>query len=143
MGRVPKKQNNMREIKFIGKRVDNGEWVYGDLIHGVGGKAGKTFILPIVLNLAYLPGCHPLDGYEVIPETVGQFTGLTDKNGVEIYEGDIVNSKLTCEKYKVYYNESEVVFVGSPLTSGYETECWLNSALEVVGNIHNNPELLK
>ena len=77
----------MRPIKFKGKRVDNGEFVDGDLIHGVNHKSGKMYILPIrggVMALGH--GLDPMDGYEVVPETVCQLIKVV--NGVEIYEGD-------------------------------------------------------
>ena len=83
-----------RPFLFRAKRADNGEFVEGDLIHGVSVKKGKMYILPIVSNLAYLKGCDPLDGYEVTPETVTQFTGITDKNGIKVFEGDIVKHKF-------------------------------------------------
>lgn len=75
------------EYLFRGKTI-GGKWVEGDLIHGVRHKKGQLFILPIVDNLANCPGADPLDGYSVIPSTVGMWTGKTDKNGKRIFCGD-------------------------------------------------------
>ena len=126
----------MRTIKFRGKDIISGELVYGDLIHGVGSKAGKCFILPLQVNLAYVKNCDPLDGVEVDPETVGQFTGLLDKNGKEIFEHDIVQGISKNAVYEVFYNQD---------LCGFSTKIGLVGLLEctVIGNAIDNPELLK
>jgi len=93
-----------RLSKFRGKCTKSGDWVYGDLIHGVGHKSGNIYILPRVINLAGVKHCDPLDGVKVIPETVGQFTSLFDKNGVEVFEGDIIchnDKRFVCAWSKV------------------------------------------
>lgn len=73
-----------QKILFKGQRVDNGELVCGDVIHGVGPKHGQMFILPIAH--IYPKDCHSLDGYEVIPETVERL--VHEENGIEYFTGD-------------------------------------------------------
>ena len=129
----------MREILFRGKRVGNGEWVYGFYL-----------ILPrgervILSNKGYT---------HVDPETVGQFIGLTDKNGKKIFEGDIVKTwRNTIGKIEFgqYWDEEiEEDFYGYAWIGKDEYGESITLSLdkrwnghEVIGNIHDNPELLE
>lgn len=121
----------MREILFRGKRVDNGELVESDSIMPIKGQNPRLWV--------------EFEGWvEVIPETVGQFTGLTDKNGKKIFECDIVKGCWNTV-FVVYYDECYLQF-RARTNSGYESEIDYygnSSKLEVIGNIHDNPEILK
>ena len=131
----------MREIKFRGKRVDNGEWIYGFYWHNTNTETSRITIL--TESSLYID-------IEVIPETVGQFTGLIDKNGKEIYEGDVVRyddisdlGESLGEVAVVEYMYEQCCF--DPLAIGYGG-CYYSRYIEnteVIGNIHDNPELLK
>lgn len=119
----------MREILFRGKRKLGNEWIEGSL-------HTEKFID----DEEYL--CCEICQCDVYPETVGQYTGLTDKNGKKIFEGDI------CQ-HRSYYSDNIVIsvvtytdgqFLAMPdKNSGFN----LSDKLEVIGNIHDNPELLK
>lgn len=115
----------MREIKFRGKRLDNGEWAYGDLHI-------RTPFPHIHSEIDY--GKVNID-----PHTVGQFTGLHDKNGKEIYEGDIVRYDMGGECEVSYCIGGG--FAGFDLSPAFHNEHQLTD-VEVIGNIHDNPELL-
>ena len=126
----------MRPIKFRGKDRRTGKWFYGNLY--VKDIYGRTHICTTKR------GCFDID-----PETVGQFTGLMDKNGNEIYEGDIVkwsNGMLYAVKFwdGMFYASieecNEGILGGFPLHRLIEYEY---GGCEIVGNIHDNTELLK
>lgn len=116
----------MREILFRGKRVDNGEWVYGDLEHN--GKNIPKWV----------------DGEEVIPETVWQYTGLKDKNGNKIFEGDIIKGSWNTV-FGVYFDEDYLQYRAKEKSgSHHEIDYYGESyRLEVIGNVYDNPELLE
>ena len=129
----------MREILFRGKKIDGGEWIEGNYIFEDFDRVGIHQIGTIIQ-------CF------VIPETLGQFTGLTDKNGVKIFEGDIVrrfNGRgQEVMRYAVKWNTDCCMFV---LMSEYtylgeydsDFTVFYGEDLEVVGNVHDNLEFMK
>lgn len=157
----------MRDYLFRGKRIDNGEWITGFYVHYDDTKDNHKD------DCDYIVGIHTGEHFpffEVIPETVGQFTGLSDKNGKKIFEGDIVTEnsgdvRLLCDINKkknhigvVKFGEHSVpsddpfewgeaygffidgeVFTPAISEYGY----YHDYDLEVIGNIYDNPELLK
>jgi uncharacterized phage protein (TIGR01671 family) len=130
----------MRTIKFRGKCAISGDWVYGDLIHGVGHKDGNLYILPNRVNLAYVKHCDPLDGVRVAPESVGQFVGLHDRNGKEIYDGDVARDLNTVFKIIWFKGRFDFERISGAFQYPYFGDnC---NRMEVIGNIYENPELL-
>lgn len=124
----------MREILFRGKRLDNGELVDGNLF--VSDTDGRTYILAgsRITTIEW----------EVDPSTIGQYTGLVDKNGKWIFEGDIVKSIETKETGVVQFfpeHSAFMVWCKSSNEVGFLYE--YTSIAEVIGNIHDNPELLE
>ncbi|MFT4170611.1 MAG: YopX family protein [Dysgonomonas sp.] len=129
----------MRQIKFKGKRISDGVWLYGDLMH-----LEKDF-KPLIKIIDW-----STKDQEVDPDTVSQFTGLTDKNGNEIYEGDrcIINfcfsfyNKIAIVYYKDarFYLDDKHPEGNLPLSAFVDSK--RNSSIEIIGNIHDNPELL-
>lgn len=124
----------MREIKFRGKRLDNGEWVYGDYHHRAG---GTHCIIDMQPNFQ---GKVVYVVIQVDAETVGQFIGLRDKNGKEIYFGDIVRNKYGDTGKVVWFPDCSIRIDWG---GGDIHFIDLDLELEVVGNIYDNPELLE
>lgn len=135
----------MREILFRGKSIETNEWEYGDLI--IPDWKNKYLYEQVMLIKERDSGCE----IEVVPETVGQFTGLIDKNGTKIFEGDIVTTKFFGKDFGnvCNFNEYDIFqiiyyqarFCTESIRRRFEMDD--RAKYEVIGNIHDNPELLK
>lgn len=135
----------MRTIKFRGKASHNGEWLYGDLIniHGEYHILGEDDMRE--------DGHHVTQDSDrptwVEPDTIGQFTGLLDKNGKEIYEGDIIQftkgwkRKSKTDEWQKDNQIAEVIYFGAEFNIAQIASC--SDVIEVLGNIYDNPELLE
>lgn len=122
----------MREILFRGKSILTEEWLYGGIVH----HADDYFMVDSTSNMGYL------DPELVMPETVGQYTGLTDKNGVKIFEGDIVSISKEDERGVVRWEDSDAAYVigcDDNIDLSFLENLW-GIDVEVIGNIHDNPE---
>ena len=121
-----------REIEFRGLTIGRNKWVFGSLILN----KDSAHIYPIATNT----------NYNVIPETVGEFTGLHDKYGNKIFEGDIIKNTLGLERifYVVFNLGSFIGVYPNHKNYNYNLTCWANPNphIEVIGNIYNNPGLI-
>lgn len=131
----------MREILFRAKREDNGEWVYGYYVR-LPDAAGAVHMMNV-------PARNPDEcnaTFYIDPKTLGQFTGMTDKNWTKIFEGDIIQTYDPDEGYAVVrYDDTETEFyadfVGDNVYYGLGGT-FRNDDIEVIGNIYDNPELI-
>ncbi len=130
----------MREILFRGKRLNNGEWFFGSYlflhispVDWTGAKRGKPEDVHYIVNDQDI-------NYAVYPSTIGQYTGLKDKNGKRIFEGDILCFDETV--FVCYWDGGNIEFglrnneesIGMAYVAVYDAE--------IIGNVHDNPELL-
>lgn len=136
----------MREILFRGKRADNGEWIYGNLLVDYPCcKNGVDETVKLYSILDFKTNEEEVKKVEVIPSTVGQYTDLTDKDGKKIFDGHIIRNLKTKETAVVQWfpeHSAFMVWCKSSNEVGFLYEC-TKSNIEVIGNIHDNPELLE
>ena len=151
-----------KEMFFRGKRLNNGEWVCGSLIQ-MDSEGSQSFIFPFYKYASSLTCAQIVSMFMVAvdPTTVGQFTGLCDKNGVKIFEGDIVKThyanavKSDFVETVVFHNgrfcaNSNISETGQWWTSladgvphvSFDKSVYMESC-KIIGNIHDNPELVK
>lgn len=146
----------MREIKFRGKCLESDTWIYGSLFNSIWRKSADgsrvCYIFPDNMldddnggGDCWEDFAEVAEQYEVAPATVGQYTGLKDKNGREIYEGDIIggsngsiNGWEWPFKSEIKWNDEECGF-NPPILGYMDSTHYYN----VLGNIYDNPDLLK
>ena len=149
----------MREILFRGKRLDNGEWVEATSILSardgdmpefyIAAKGGMDLCADADCNVHGIVPTGRVAFYQVDPNTVGQYTGLTDKNGRKVFEGDILSTENgtfenTGMGHILLYKGMWTCFYGQDAIGRdcFDTLCMVCNSREIIGNIHDDPELL-
>ena len=149
----------MRDILFRGKRIDNGEWVEGQTIVVIHQDDNDLIFMP---QHGEDVKADPMEGndraltsiygnyYQILPQTVGQYTGLTDKNGKKIFEGDILKEYGSAPEHSLMIIKNvgfgcfiEFYFHGEKHSTEQVGHTGWLSYDEVIGNIHDNSELLE
>ena len=128
----------MREILFRGKRIDNDEWVEGC---GIIATENWVSIFTVIDDID--ENSSEVNEIEVLPETVGQYTGLTDKNGDKIFDSDVVDILTENEEVGIVTYDEGCFYVKA---DGFSIDFRNNingNDLLIIGNIHDNPEILK
>lgn len=138
-----------REVLFRGKSVEDSEWVEGYLVEKTDSDSGSIVQSYIVEKAQFSWNADEdvrfcdIDEIKVLPETVGQFTGLTDKNGAKIFEDDILKARHNDYPYLVSYDECRFKIEDKWGNRIKMTQDAINLLeVELVGNIYDNPELL-
>ena len=143
----------MREILFRGKRIDNGEWVYSQTVFShldnfyIPAQNLKCTVMQNLDTVGNISVIRCKDGkyfFKVQTETVGQYTGLTDKNGNEIFEGDIVKTSHGGSTYyaKIEWDDGSFWVTNHDIQMPSYISEVSKTYLEIIGNIHDNPDLL-
>ena len=126
-----------REIRFRGKRIDTGEWVYGNLLQ----VSGLCFIVKNIEELTE----KPFNACLVDADTVGQYTGLKDRQKQDIYDGDLLKSGDII--FEVWWSDDAACYMLDMVNPFKEMSTSMSSAdvhkMVIIGNIHDNPELLE
>ena len=147
------KKRKMKTTKFRGKRLDTMEWTVGSLVKCFNGKIG-------IVSMTKYSKENRIEAIidEVFPDTIGQYTGLKDKDGKEIWEGDIFKEDNSGIVRSVFRVPGGLAFEDNPVSFGYDhrvpvypyssiaemqNASWLSQCCEIIGNIHDSPELLK
>lgn len=127
----------MRIIKFRGQKLSNGDWVYGSLVY-------SKDIEPAIYFQTGNGSVKTMDWVYVKEETIGQFTSLYDMNGNEIYEGDVLKVHGTDWKIEIRFVRGVFAFLwNGDLDDEASIDDPTQQWAEVIGNIHDNPTLLK